>query len=358
MDKSFYLPALILICGLFTSCGEDGINKSVSFEDCSATLTCINPDQYCNSERKCVDKKANDEICAVNIECLSGNCSNFKCSTAQSSEPGPECSEENPCANPGETCSSEGTCESSSGEEPECSANKPCTDTGKICSSEGTCVDIQTEPDDTVGNECWFYKVCEPDKPDYDSCVQKNNLCEDSEKQCNHLNRCIPRSAADGVGLGESCSDSIHCMTGLTCLSGVCREESFAMDKKDCTPYVFSDRCAGNIIIECDENTGKITVQNCKTNYTNYYIGTTGIFYGADYVCAKRTDRPSYVMCVQSCTVPEEEKYICGWDLDDYDIDYSDKFVCKKNDDDVQAFFPVGSETCKSTCEYETGRCD
>ena len=331
MKPNHWITAAIFftVC-LLSACTDDsGSNSVVIGDDCNDQLKCPNDNQYCNSERKCVNKKANGEICAVALECKSQICTNYQCA------------------------------ESGTQQEPECSDAKPCKDQNKTCSPKGVCVENTTAQDDEKpGNDCWFYKKCEENKPDYEDCIKKNKLCTDPDKQCNHMNRCVDRSTADGAGLGEACSDAAKCMTGLICISEVCREESFALDKKSCTPTVHNDRCVGNIIIECDENSGKIIVQNCKTNYTNYYIGTTAIPYGPNYVCASRKDRPSYVMCVETCDTPDKEKHICGWDLDDTDIDYSDRYVCQKNKDDVMAYYPVDSETCKSTCEYTTGKCD
>lgn len=368
----------MLLLSICVSACQEVENKVVIADECNESLRCVNVLQYCNAERTCVDKKADGAACAVGLECLSGICKEFYCTN---SSVNPECSATQACADTtkycdipksqclpkkadGESCTSANECmygkcnqKNQCGEDVieyiSCHEDVDCQESGKVCRFD-KCIEV-TE-------SCWFYKVCDPSISWYDECVNKSKPCQDASKACNQYNECIDRAVVDGLGLGEACDNADKkCMTGLVCLSGVCREESFALDKKPCTAGVFEDRCAGNIIIECDENSGKISVQDCKTNYTNLFAGSTAIPYGANYICAHRTDKPNYVYCVEQCETLDDEKYYCGWDLDDTDIDYSDKFVCKVNKDGIKAYFPDSSEICPTTCGYEEdrhGRCD
>ena len=68
----------------------------------------------------------------------------------------------------------------------------------------------------------------------------------------------------------------------------------------------------------------------------------------------------NYVVCAQKC---EEKnagatKHICGWDLTYTDVDYSDLYVCKSNEDGAFGYFHEDTEECASTCEYTNGLCD
>ena len=197
-------------------------------------------------------------------------------------------------------------------------------------------------------------------------CEKRNKRCPEG-KQCNAYNQCIDIDTADGLGLGEICDDGLgnssKCASDMIChkaandTQSYCIPAAYSQDRKPCTAGAFKDTCEGNIIVECDESTGLILVQNCKTDYINMSEPTTGIFHGENFFCLKRPGT-RYVTCAEQCSEIKSEKHICGWDIDDTDIDFSDRYVCQYNQDGISAFFPVDSEICASTCEYTTGYCD
>lgn len=208
---------------------------------------------------------------------------------------------------------------------------------------------------------------------EFDACEKNRIACESRSKscpegkQCNAYNQCVDSKSAGGLGLGMMCSDGTgnvqNCADGLSCIVrssdnlGFCKSAAFEHDLKTCSPGSFKNRCEGNVILECDDETGRVFVQDCKTNYVDYSMPTTGKFYGDDFYCLQNPNTND-VTCAQACGDAASEKFICGWDTDDTDIDYSDRYVCQVNADGYAAYFHSDSEICSSTCDYYSGKCD
>ncbi|GEM_PF-2272576 len=117
--------------------------------------------------------------------------------------PEPECSETNPCADPGKTCQ-DGTCVDKV-PEPECSNDRPCEDASKQC-IDGQCVDKAPDPE------------CSDTKP-----------CEDTSKQC-----------VEGtcVEISESvCSEENPCPEEESCVYGECKPMTACESNADCTEF-------------------------------------------------------------------------------------------------------------------------
>jgi hypothetical protein len=262
----------------------------------------------------------------------------------------------------GQVCGNEGKCVSG-----ECSLVEPCDDTSNVCSAGYKCVAAaQTK------NECYFYSTCDnlcnsaEHASDCTKCLARSKWCPEG-KQCNAYNECIDSSEADGLGLGVACDDAIaekKCASGLYCdaKSGVCLQAAYKVQGTSCTAGSYADHCEGNLIVECSQTFSQVMVYDCKTYYTNWDLTTTGTFFGDDYVCAKRPGS-HYVACAQQCSAEEIQsgatKHICGYDRDDYDIEYSDLYVCEYNDDGISAYFNEDSEECWYGCSYDNGgTCD
>ena len=317
------------------TCGEDGLCHK---PECSSEIRCEASYMVCDNYH-CVDKCKSNQDCAEGKACKTntGLCID-KC-TVES------------CPS-GEVCTNTGLCVPGI-----CSDLVPCTD-GMVCNAKNICVTPRI-----ATSECYFDRPCLDTETE---CKAKNKPCAEADKQCNAYNQCIPKAEADGLGLGEICDpadETQKCASDLACIQDkftelyVCREGSLLLNKKTCTAGLFEDRCVGNIIIECNEDTGRIEVQDCKTDYSDWTVPSTGIFHGEDFYCAKRIDA-NYVTCVRQCDNVGDEMHICGWDPEYTDIDYSDRYVCQINGDGYKGYFPVDSEVCRSTCEYETGICD
>lgn len=317
------------------TCGDDGL---CHMPECSSEIRCDASYKVCDNYH-CVDKCKSNADCADGKACKTntGLCVD-KCTVESCDE--------------GEVCTGKGLCVPGV-----CSDLVPCAE-GNVCNAKHVCVTPME-----VSSECYFDRPCLETETD---CKAKNKPCADPDKQCNAYNQCILKSEADGLGLGEICDDADDtkkCASDLACIQDkvtelyVCREGSHLLNKKTCTAGLFEDRCVGNIIIECNEDTGRIEVQDCKTDYSDWTVPSTGIFHGEDFYCAKRIDA-NYVTCVRQCDNEGDEMHICGWDPEYTDIDYSDRYVCQINGDGYQGYFPVDSEVCRSTCEYETGICD
>ena len=315
--------------------------------ECSAVDGCSLSYQVCDAG-KCVDRCtmsgatcASDKVCDKNSGICIPRCTAYSCGE-------------------GKVCGNDGQCVTG-----ECSKLEACAgeNAGKVCSAGYTCV--KPIP---LKNDCYFYSTCALECADSEDarcseCRARSKWCPDGQ-QCNALNTCISEDDADGVGLGLPCDNSEHkCASDLYCDSkqNVCLQKAYQAQGTTCTAGSYTDHCEGNLIVECSETYSQVMVYDCKTQYLNWDLGTTGKFYGDDFVCAKRPGT-RFVACAQLCdaaaVASEDTKYVCGYDLDDFDIDYSDKFVCEYNQDGISAYFNEASEQCWYGCSYENGMCD
>lgn len=351
-------------CDTGTVCGDDGICIEA---ECSAIDPCDISYKVC-FDGKCIDKCKSDKNCAEDQICntTSGLCT-ARCNADS-------------CGS-GMVCGDDGRCTAG-----ECSKLTPCAGSGKVCSASNECV-AQTFDH----NECYFYRCdyqCDCNarcknaynesdsdavkqeklnacniscKKDCASCQKLNKTCPDG-KQCNAFNQCIDSSTANGKGLGEPCSATKECAASLACIKntvdnqGFCKPEAYLMDRQACASG--SDKCVGNIIVECIDNT--YSVQDCKTYYMDITAPTTGRFYGDEFSCVQLPNSVA-VTCARICT-PEEhgqERFVCGWDVDDNDIEMSDRYVCQTNAQGRTAYFPANNSTyCTPTCDPTTGKCE
>ena len=374
-------------------CGSDSVCVNrVCLPRC--TENSCSEGQVCGHDGLCTLACGDTHPCADNAICVEGLCEP-RCSDANPCVEGRVCGAEGRCVEPctssgcpdGQICSESGVCfdrctsknDCASGEVCEVNTGKciaectidSCAD-GQVCGDDGLCVVGECSQrvacpnglictDDHVcvrESECYFARHCEEGSYGYEKCLAGNKWCPEG-KQCNALNKCIDSSTADGLGLGEPCDETHLCASDLACIKGYCKEGSYKIDRNSCTSGSFQNRCVGNIIIECDEDTGTVAVQDCKTSYTDFTVPTTGIFYGEDFYCMKQPGE-NYVVCAQKCEAKNAgaTKHICGWDLTYTDVDYSDLYVCKSNEDGAFGYFHEDTEECASTCEYTNVLCD
>lgn len=350
-------------CAEGTVCGADGICIP---GECSDIDGCDISYKVCDNA-KCVDKCKKNDDCGEGKYC---NASSGLCRDACTAASCPD----------GKVCGEDGYCISG-----ECSSLTPCAG-DLVCSASHECV---TETFD--GNECYFYADCSEKcdcaaacsaeklgiedetklqkaikdcqaacKTNCSACNARNKLCPDG-KQCNAFNQCIDEN--DKKGLGESCALNKECDDDLICVkstvsgTGVCKSKAYAEDRTSCSETSFQDRCVGNIIVECVD--GMVQVQDCKTFYQDYSAATLANFYGNAFGCVSRPGS-NYVMCAKLCGKPQlgDEWHVCGWDIDDPDLDFSDRYVCKYNDDGRAAYFPADSQYCTPSCNAATGQCE
>ncbi len=356
---------------------------------CSADNQCVEPGKLyndCYYYRECDDCEKEYNLCLTDCDSASSQLATAlaKCQETR-----------NNCTNDYATCESDKTkCDASAQEEfdelsahcesdktcnalrtalnakiSECTAKlDKCTRPQNICQTAyDNCISTSQQAFDDADcshSRCIAdFNTCEKNRV---SCESKNKLCPEG-KQCNAYNQCVDSATAGGLGLGIRCNDGHgnvqKCGDGLSCIIrssdnlGFCKPSAFEHDRQSCSPGAFQDRCEGNIILECDDETGLVFVQDCKTSYVDYSTPTTGKFYGDDFYCLQRPNS-KYVSCAQACDSVGTEKFICGWDIDDTDIDYSDRYVCQINSEGHAAYFPVDSETCSATCDYFSGKCD
>lgn len=335
-------PCSVGTCGSGKAC--DPASLLCIEAECSAIDGCSLNYQVCDAG-KCVDKCTMSGVtCGEGTVCdkNSGLCI-------------PRCTKGG-CAQ-GEVCGNEGKCVTG-----ECSLIEECKDTAKVCSANYKCVTPKE-----VNNDCYFYSTCETfcdgtREEECEKCRAKSKWCPEGQ-QCNAYNTCIDSASADGLGLGMACDDAVEgkkCASDLYCdpKQNVCLQAAYKVQGTSCTAGAYTDHCEGNLIVECSDYYSQVMVYDCKTHYINWDLGTTGAFYGDDYVCAKRPGT-NYVACAQQCSSAEvasgATKHVCGWDLDDNDIEYSDKYVCEYNEEGISAYFNEDSEECWYGCSYDNG---
>ena len=215
----------------------------------------------------------------------------------------------------------------------------------------------------TSKRSCLMDKAeCEKKRVD---CEARSKLCPEG-KSCTADNRCVEPGELGGKGLGEACDTTAatsECGTGLSCLksgsdkSYACLQSAYEAQGKTCTVGSYKDHCEGNIIVQCSSYYGQVMVYDCKTYYLDWDSATTGSYYGDNFACANRPGT-SYVACVELCSdSSDKETYGCSYDTSDeyYEVDYSDRFICRYNDDGIRAYYYEDSEEC--TCNSSTGRC-
>lgn len=347
-----------------TVCGPKGICIP---GECSDVDPCDISYKTC-SNGKCIDKCKKRDDCAADEYCstTSGLC--IKACTATSCQKDYVCGEDGYCIKGA------------------CSALQPCDD-GKVCAANHECVTPTTD-----NSDCYFYKDCTdackcdencdesqfPNKTEdklseavaqcKETCLKTCASCKNASKscpdnfQCNAFNQCIPKTESRKKGLGEACSLSSECDDDLACITkttdkiGYCLSKAYIQDRQTCSETTFQNYCLGNIIVECVD--GMIAVQDCKTYYVDLTAPTTGRFYGGNFSCVTRPNT-AYVTCAQNCNDDEigTEKFVCGWDIDDPEIEISDRFVCQYNEEGRSAFYPKDASYCAPTCGSD-GKCE
>ena len=370
-------------CGAGKVCGNDGYCVD---GECSDLEPCSSEGTVCSATYKCVEPKPikNDcyfygpcEECTGTVSCDEKyNCQISDCKscdeiTAQFSE----------CYEAYKKCYAP----DGSGTPEKCGDGcKDLIAQKEACYTErGQCIDADME-DCTAASDktaCEARNQCKKDKrnclSDTNSCDKNRTECLARSKncdpgfQCNAQNECIDSTTADGLGLGAECKDADTCTAGVDCCASdllcikmhngknYCREAAYQYNDRECgEDAAFTDRCIGNLVVACDEYYGKVIVQDCKTHYIDMSSGTTGTFYGDSFFCAKHIGS-SLVTCVEQCTTQKDTKYICGYDLDDYEVNYSDTYTCRYNQEGKLGYFATDSKFCQSTCGWDdAGLCD
>ena len=316
--------------------------------ECSPLDGCPQSYQVCDKGH-CVDRcTMSGAKCSENAVCdaASGLCI-------------PKCTAES-CQQEGQVCGNEGRCVDG-----ECSIIEPCADPSMVCSADYKCVTPKN-----IKNDCYFYSTCASQcdgshEKDCNDCRSKSKWCEEG-KQCNAYNECIDSSSADGLGLGIACDDAVagkSCASGLYCDSKqkVCLQDAYKVQGTSCTAGSYADHCEGNLIVECSEYYSQVMVYDCKTYYVDWDMGTNASFYGDDFVCAKQPGT-NYVACAQQCAADDvtakSTRYVCSRDLDDFDAEYSNSYLCKYNEEGISAYYYEQSKECWNGCSLEDGTCD
>ena len=202
MNKSLNVLSILLVSALSVSaCNSDLENKSVIIDECDVNFPCADINQYCNSEHKCVDKKIGGIVCAVGLECQSGQCVDYHCTQA-SSVVLPECSETQACADSTKYCDVHNQ---------KCLSKK--TD-GMICESAVEC----------ISGLCNRLKQCgsEPseDPSGHPECSETQG-CADNTKYCDDQNhKCLPKKSD-----GQTCQTDGECLTNHCNSKNQCGED-------------------------------------------------------------------------------------------------------------------------------------
>ena len=350
-------------CGKGTVCGSDGICVDA---ECSDIDPCGISYKVCDGG-VCVDKCKENADCGEGKYCdtLSGLC--MTSCTADSCGEGMvcgesgfcvkgECSIVEPCGG-GLVCTATHECVTETFDSNECYFAADCTDR---CDCDAKCSAENATPAQGESLEDAIAKCKTSCEADCKKCESRNKPCPEG-KQCNSLNQCIDKKDRKGLGepcqLDKECDEDLMCVTGVDPKKGYCKSKAYAEDRKPCVVGTYRDHCAGNVIVECVD--GFVQVQDCKTYYQDYTAASLANFYGDDFTCVKRP-RSNFVMCAKKCdgSKLQDEWFVCGWDPDDPEIDFSDRYVCTYNEDGRAAYFPSDSRYCSPTCDPSTGKCE
>ncbi len=359
-------------------CGDEGMcvkGECSSYNPCSGT-------KVCSADYKCVEPVKPNNDCYFYKNCddcdAKFDCSQFDCEITACDSCGAESEAYSKCHTELFACLDAGNfyenCPNHC--EKELDAKTACETKRNACikADKEDCASLTDEAQIAA---CEATNTCKSDKRTCESqkstcltakqdCESKSKLCPEGQR-CTADNRCVPSAELNGLGLGESCDPmdkTQKCATGLVCLMPstnseyVCLQEAYAAQGKPCTASAYQDHCEGNIIVQCSEYYGMVMVYDCKTNYIDWDVGVVDKFYGDNFTCAKRPGT-KLVGCVQMCNdASAKEWYGCGYDTSDesYEVDYSDRYLCKYNSEGIQAYYYQDSEEC--SCSYSTGRCN
>ncbi len=365
--------------------------KHVCVEKCTDDDSCGDKDKLCDTDGRCVSPCAHGtckggkvcdpesklcivaecsdlDACPINYQvCESGVCKDKCTMMGVKCDDGFICDKNNghcvpactadSCTESGMVCGNEGKCVFG-----ECSDLVPCQDTNKVCSVLYKCVSPKKN-----GSDCWFYSLCDNEcngeaegSENCTRCRERSHYCDEG-KQCNASNQCIDSKNADGRGQGERCDDANKCASDLVCKNGACVHKAFEKEGDSCSPSIDGSYCDGNIIVECNSNSGLFMVSDCKAYYLNLTSASTASFYGKDFTCGKLPGE-NYYTCIQECSDADakahKKTYACGWEPDDSEIEYSDQYTCGYSDEGIAGYFQDDSKECWTGCNFNTGLCD
>ncbi|MEM6957834.1 MAG: Dickkopf N-terminal cysteine-rich domain-containing protein [Myxococcota bacterium] len=177
-------------CGLYYCDGAGSCDSSCASNDDSQ----CKPAAFCDASDLCVADGMLGDLCENNGDCVLGFCADNVC------------------------CDSEcgGTCES-------CAM----ADTSQ---TDGFCTNIiaGTDPGGECGNYFCDGGVCDTDcEPDLDSLCKPGTFCDAQGGPANDV--CIPLG-----GLGDACERATDCMSGTSCVDGVCCDSACTGTCRSC----------------------------------------------------------------------------------------------------------------------------